>query len=322
MCVTVICDSCVRKDKKMFLCGINLYFGGVLTVKKIALWIGCFFIAVPALGQDGGTVFDGPQKHGSVDTPEINEASGLVASVVHRGWFWTHNDSGDGPRVFLIDDSARHRATYYLQGVSAYDWEDMAMMERDGDPYLLIGDIGDNRGERPYVFLHVLKEPLAATPQGATDTLSREHIQSLVMRYEDGPRDAESLFFDSRDKQLYVISKRELEVGIYATPLPESDTGTLMLRKVGVLPHVFITSAAISSDGTEVLIKNLLQVFYWRRKPHESIPEMFRRTAVEQPYHPEPQGEAIAFAADGSGYYTLGEAVLGLRPVFYFYRRF
>jgi len=312
----------MHKDKKMFLRGINLYFGTVLTGKKITLVIGFFLMCtLYGLGQEGGTVFGLPQAHGNVDNPEINEASGLVASVAHRGWFWTHNDSGDGPRVFLIDDSAQLRATFRLEGVPAYDWEDIAMMERDGNSYLLIGDIGDNRSERPYVHLHVLKEPIAATPQAAMETLPREQIQSFVMRYEDGPRDAESLFFDALDSRLYVISKRELEVGIYATPLPESVTDTLTLHKIGTLPHVFITSAAISLDGSEVLVKNLLHVFYWKREPGESIQEMFRRPAMQQPYQPEPQGEAIAFAADGSGYYTLGEAILGIRPVLYFYRR-
>ncbi|MEC3880893.1 hypothetical protein [Parapedobacter sp. 10938] len=277
---------------------------------------GCVF------GQETGSVFGQPQAQDNIDNPEINEASGLVASVAHKGCFWTHNDSGDGARIFLIDDSARHNATYYLQGVSARDWEDIAMMERGGQHYLLIGDIGDNHGKHPYVHLHVLKEPAIPISRPTVDTLPKEQIRSFVMRYEDGPRDAESLFFDPLDKRLCVVSKRELEVGIYTAALPESVTDTLILQKVGVLPHVFITSATISSDGTEVLLKSLLQVFYWKRKPGESIAEMFSRPAIQQPYQPEPQGEAIAFAPDGRGYYTLGEAVLGMQSVLYFYERF
>src|SRR5690606_18017890 len=123
----------------------------------------------------------------------------------------------------------------------------------------------------------------------AVDTVPREHILSFVLHYEDGPRDAESLFFDPIGKRLYVISKRELEVGVYSTMLPESGADTLTLRKVGVLPHTFVTSAAISPDGTEVLAKSLLAVYYWKRKPDESIAEMFSRPAALQPYQPEPQ---------------------------------
>ena len=306
----------------MFLRGINLYFGVMLLSKQTAVWLGYFLMAGSAFGQGNDALFGQRQAHGYIDKPEINEASGLVASVAHRGCFWTHNDSGDEARVFLVDDSARCRATYNLAGIPAYDWEDIAMMERDGVHYLLIGDIGDNRGKRPDIQVHVVKEPAVPFETPIVDTLPNDQVGSYVLRYADGPRDAESLFFDPIDKQLYVISKRELEVGVYTTVLPELPTDTLTLYKVGRLPHTFTTSAAISPDGTEVLVKSLLEVFYWKRKPDESIADMFIRPAMRQPYDPEPQGEAITFARDGTGYYTLGEAVLGMPSVLYFYPRF
>ncbi len=289
--------------------------------KQIWVWIGCFLLVDCACGQVNQAIFGQRQAYGIIGNPAINEVSGLVISAGNTGYLWTHNDSGDEARIFLINDSAHHRATYYLQGISASDWEDIGTMERGGAHYLLIGDIGDNRGRRPYVHLYVLKEPVVSTETPVVVTLSAEQVRSFVMRYEDGPRDAESLFFDPLDEKLYIISKRELEVGIYTTNLPEFPADTLTLRKVGVLPHTFITSAAISPDGTELLLKNLLGVFYWKRKPGESIVEMFHRPGAPQPYQPEPQGEAIAFARDGSGYYTLGEAVLGMKSVLYFYPR-
>ena len=199
------------------------------------------------------------------------------------------------------------------------------MMEREGRFYLLIGDIGDNQGRRPYVQLHVIAEPTTlrkgAAGAPAVDTILNKDIQSYVLRYPDGPRDAEALFFDPLDQWLYLISKRELEVGIYATELPQVPVDTLTLRRVGVLPHTFITSAAINRDGTEILLKNLLKVLYWKRNQGESVVEMFSRPAMLQPYEPEAQGEAICFSHDGSGYYTLGEAVLGMKSVLYAYPR-
>lgn len=289
--------------------------------KTLAIWLVFLFIAEWAAGQDHTTVFGQRQARGRIVNPAINEASGLVASGRHEGYFWTHNDSGDEARIFLIDDSAHHRATYYLQGVLAHDWEDIGLMEREGCYYLLIGDIGDNRGERQHVKLHVIKEPAIGTSTAAT-MLPIEQTRSFVLRYEDGPRDAESLFFDPLDERLYVVSKRELEVGVYTTTLPELTADTLILRRIGTLPHIFITSATISPDGSEVLMKSLLEVFYWRRKVDESVGEMLRRPAMRQPYQAEPQGEAMTFARDGSGYFTLGEAVLGIKPVLYFYPRF
>ncbi|HWK98371.1 MAG TPA: hypothetical protein VNQ55_00425 [Parapedobacter sp.] len=288
----------------------------------IGLWFVSLLVVEWARAQDTAAVFGNRQALGSVDNPVINEASGLVASWKHTGYFWTHNDSGDKARIFLIDNSARHKATYYLQGISAYDWEDIGMMERDGHRYLLIGDIGDNRSQRPHVQLHVVKEPDIPAEASVSDSLPIEEVHSFLLRYEDGPRDAESLFFDPIDERLYIISKRELEVGVYATELPKWPVDTLTLRKVCVLPHTFVTSAAIRANGTELLIKNLIEVFYWKRRPGETIGDMLSRPAMVQPYQPEPQGEAITFARDGSGYYTISEAVLGMKSVLYFYPRF
>ena len=34
---------------------------------------------------------------------QIQEASGIVASYRNKGYLWTHNDSGDRNRIFLLD---------------------------------------------------------------------------------------------------------------------------------------------------------------------------------------------------------------------------
>lgn len=277
-------------------------------------------VAVATWGQ-GNLLFTDGQAKGTLTHTEIHEASGLVTSVGNPGFLWTHNDSGDAARIFLIDTSAQLKATYYLQGVVARDWEDIGTMERSGRNYLLVGDIGDNGNRHPYINVHMLEEPVISSGGVRVDTIRKERITTFVLNYEDGPRDAESLFFDPVAHCLYVISKRELQAGIYRTVLPQTPADTLVLKRVGTLPYTFITSADISRDGTEILIKNLLDVFYWQRRAGESIPQMLKRPAIRLPYRPEPQGEAIAFSRDGQGYYTLSEAALGLNAILYFYRR-
>lgn len=300
---------------------INLYFGGMRLRRQLIAWVVCCLVAESAMGQDHATVFGPGRALGKIEKTEINEASGLIAAVGNPHHFWTHNDSGDKARIFLIDRSAAYKATFYLGGITARDWEDIGMMERNGRHYVVVGDIGDNRGKRPYVQLHVFEEPVVDVEQLTVDTILKERIRTFTLKYEDGPRDAESLFFDPQDKRIYVISKRELEVGIYSSDLPETPVDTMILRKVGKLPHTFITSAAISPDGTEILLKSLMEVFYWKRRPKESIPAALSRPTIKLPYKPEPQGEAISFAHDGRGYYTLSEAALGMTPFLYFYQR-
>src|SRR5690606_37594654 len=119
-------------------------------------------------------------------------------------------------------------------------------------------DIGDNGGRYPYIRIHLLEEPVYRGRSITVDTIPQGRLHSYVLTYEDGPRDAESLFFDPLDEQLYIISKRELEVGVYCTRIPEVPADTLTLRKVATLPLTFATSAAISPDGMELLVKNLL----------------------------------------------------------------
>lgn len=284
-----------------------------------------FFVIVGASVCSESPVFGEGQSRGFIQNKELKEASGLTASLNNPGLLWSHNDSGDEARIFLLDDSAKNKAVYYLEGIKAQDWEEIASLQTDRN-YLLIGDIGDNRAIRPFISVHLIEEPNYRKEAFYTDTIPAKEITTFILTYEDGPRDAEAFFYDKIDQKLYIISKRELEVGLYETKLPfqadhSTTMDTLQLRKSAVFPFTFITSAAIANDGSEVLVKNLLTVFYWKRKDKETVPELLKRPAIQLPYKPEIQGEAITFALDGSGYYTLSEAPFGFKADLLFYPR-
>lgn len=265
--------------------------------------------------------FGEAQSRGIVENRALNEASGITASLVNPGLLWAHNDSGDAARIFLMDDSARNKAVYYLEGVKARDWEEIGFMKSRGQRFLLIGDIGDNAGNQPFVTIHRVKEPLFKGKPFYIDTIPEEDILSYTLQYSDGPRDAEALFYDEIDDKLYVISKREFEVGLYSTQLDELAKDTLVLNKESSLPFTFVTAAAISHDGRELLVKNLVSVFYWKRQAAESIPSLLKKDAIKLPYKPEIQGEAISFALDGSGYFTLSEEPFGFKADLRYYPR-
>lgn len=284
-----------------------------------------FFVIVSSSVSSESPVFGDGQSRGFVQNKELKEASGLTASLYNPGLLWSHNDSGDEARIFLLDDSAKNKAVYHLEGIKAQDWEEIASFKKDRN-YLLIGDIGDNKGIRPFISLHLFEEPKYKRGAFYIDTIPAKRIISFTLTYEDGPRDAEAFFYDEHDQKLYIISKRELEVGLYETKLPLhvdrfAAKDTLELKKSAILPFTFITSAAISNDGSEVLLKNLLTVFYWKRKDKETIPDMLKRPAIRLPYKPEIQGEAMTFALDGTGYYTLSEAPFGFKAELFFYPR-
>ena len=90
------------------------------------------------------------------------------------GTLWTHNDSGDAPRVFALDRRGRLLREVAVSGAEAVDWEDIAIRGRT----LYVGDIGDNLAQRPNVAVYRFAEP----PPGRHER-RRERID---LRYADG----------------------------------------------------------------------------------------------------------------------------------------
>lgn len=146
--------------------------------------------------------------------------------------------------------------------------------------------------------------------------------------YPGGPRDAETLLVDPFTKDLYVLSKRDQFVHVYRAAFPQNtaliDTlellGQLPRQQVGILEQ--LVGGDISPDGKEVLLKSYVRVFYWRRANEKtSLLDLLQTEPQVLNYHPEPQGEAIGFAVDGSGYFTLSEEQSNIEPHLYFYPR-
>jgi len=258
---------------------------------------------------------------GVLDSKKIDEASGLAASRVNPGMLWTHNDSGDKARIFLIDSLGRHQAIVSLKGFTNRDWEDIAVgpgPERD-KTYVYVGEIGDNSGKFEYKYIYRFEEPRLTREDTALDV---DQVDSIKFVFPDGPRDSEGLMIDPFTKDLYIFSKREPNVNLYRLAYPQSTTAVVTAEKVlEELPFTLIVAADWSADGQEILIKNYEQVFYWRKNGTESIIELLKTQPAILPYHEEPQGESIAFDIHGKGYYTLSEEAKGVKPALMFYKR-
>ena len=92
---------------------------------------------------------------------------------------------------------------------------------------------------------------------------------------------------------------------------------------MGSIPSVTIaTSGDISVDGKEVVIRTYINVFYWQRKDGESIGQTLTQKANKiLSVELEPQGEAICFKQDLSGFYTLSEIGMSTGVTLNFYKR-
>jgi hypothetical protein len=90
---------------------------------------------------------------------------------------------------------------------------------------------------------------------------------------------------------------------------------------VALIPFHKIVAGDISANGEEVLLKTYDHIYYWKRIPGETIIDLLKRKPMRLPYDREPQGEAIGFAQDGSGYFTLSERKNNKPAELIFYKR-
>lgn len=248
---------------------------------------------------------------------KLQEASGLIASMANPGYLWTHNDSGNSASIYLINEKGEIVMTCKLNSTVNRDWEDITLGPgpEENTNYLYVADIGDNEAVYPYKILYRIKEPDLSEAK-----IEIDKVQKLVIELPGGARDTEAIMVDPITNYFYISSKREHSVRLYEIKFPFT-SDTLRAEEVGKLPFNNIVAANISTDGSEVLMKTYRDIFYWRREGNESIPTLLQRKPIKLEYKPEPQGEAIAWKRDGSGFYTLSESENGGGGSLYFYKR-
>ena len=93
------------------------------------------------------------------------------------------------------------------------------------------------------------------------------------------------------------------------------------VTEVGSLPYNYAVSAAISPNGKEIVVKTYDAIYAYSRASGETILQTLSKKPVSLPYQQEPQGEAVVFENNNSGYYTLSEKALASSVKLYFYKR-
>ena len=266
------------------------------------------------------TLFARGVKTGTIESDLLTEISGVTVSRTHPGVLWVHNDSGDKPQLYAIDREGRLLSIYTVTGATARDWEDIAIGPgpTPNQDYLYIGDIGDNNGKYPSITVYRVPEPNVSSESSTPTVKPTAPADSIVLTYPDAPRDAETLFVDPHSKDIYIISKREMACRLYCAPYPQSTEKSTILVFKTLLPLGFIVGGDISTDGQFIIIRSSLGVQLFKRQADKPLWEAFKWTFFSLPIQPEPQGEAVAFDANGQGYYTLSE---GRHQPIYYYRK-
>lgn len=250
----------------------------------------------------------------------LEEASGLAASKVNQGMLWTHNDSGNPAEVFLIDEELKIKLILKLKGVDNRDWEDICVGPgpEEGKSYVYVGEIGDNFAQFQLKYVYRFPEP--KFNEGDNEMII-ENFDTIIIQLPTGPKDTEALLINPQTKNLYLVSKREEPVHVYEIAYPYKVNEPNTARDIGTIATTKIVGGDFSVDGKEILLKNYKNVFYWNNTAGKSLEEVFKTQPEIVEYKEEPQGEAITWKRDGSGYYTLSEKKKGEKSYLYFYPR-
>lgn len=242
--------------------------------------------------------------------PMIGEISGIADSKINRGFLWGEQDSDKPPLIFLIGHDGKVKKHIYIKGATNRDWEDMTL---SGDQ-IYLGDIGDNSLKRKSYFFYYFKEPKAAT-----DTVYQ--VNMIRFKYPDKSHNAEAFLVDKSTKDIFIITKNDNPSQIYKLSPPYNNGEIKTAEKVGQLNYSEVVSACQSSDGKEIILKTYLGLQYYKRNKGQTISDALNGKFKSLAYMIEPQGEAVCFAHDNSGFYTLSEKGFFNFVNLYFYGR-
>ncbi|MET4659907.1 hypothetical protein ABID80_003627 [Streptomyces sp. PvP037] len=235
--------------------------------------------AVPASAADGDEGF-------TVKDPRITESSGLAASRLHPGVYWTHNDSDDGPYLYAVDSATGETvARLTLTGIGSP--RDVEAISIGPGNRIFVGDIGDNLGGTwPYVWIYELPEPKELKDATVRAT-------QYVVKYSDGARDAESMVVHPKTGRVYIVDKKEEGGHLYEGPAKLSATGDNVFRPIAPV-ELWATDAALSPDGEQLAVRGYFGGIHYSWKGGE----LQRKGRLSVPL--QGQGESVTYSADGS----------------------
>lgn len=255
---------------------------------------------------------------GTLEDPRINEASGLQAGK--NGVFFTHNDQKRD--VFVVDGSGRHLGAFKLDGAKSKDWEDITRVPGTDKVLFVIADTGDNKHKRKDVELYFFEEP-----EPGTFNQDHETVHKLTVSYPEGPRDVESVAYDSSSESILILSKRDVPPRLYSIPLKqalaEKELQASFLTEVpGFRPPTKMdilsnpkrgmwvsqpTGMDISPDGRIAAVITYRSLYLFHRAEDETWAEAFRKAPEEIIGPPGTHDEAVAFSEDGKAVYVTTE---------------
>ena len=253
---------------------------------------------------------------------DINESSGLACSRLNNDVFWTHNDSGDKPRIFAFDKTGRDLGEFILKE-RLRDCEDISSVLIKSKAYLIIGDVGDNNKKRTELFIYLVNEPKVRIPtKQGTRKVSPKNLgkpKKITYSYEDGPNNCEAISIDPTTGLIYIVSKvsgKQCKLYELASPLSAKQwknksnvkQGKRIIKAIGTLNIPTTTGMDISADGLRMLVLTYGNAFeYTRNNTRETWADAVNRKPRVIIMPKRPQGESVCYGSDGKTIYLTSE---------------
>ncbi|MDD3763656.1 MAG: hypothetical protein PHP86_10240 [Nevskiales bacterium] len=254
----------------------------------------------------------------AVDTDLIDESSGLARSQRAPDLLWTHNDSGGAATAYAVDVQGHYQGSVSVSLAVNLDWEDMSSFVEDGQPRLLLADVGDNGAFRPLVTLYVVDEPDVATRPRPFE-VSVPIVRTISLIYPDGARDVESVAVDAGEGWIYLLSKRDEVPQLYRVPLvpvlplviaealgpttvPRAPADTENPERIN-----WTTSMDFDADAMRLAVVTLSQLHVYRRAPGQSWADALSAMPQTVALPDYPQVEAVAWSGAGDAIWITSE---------------
>ena len=201
----------------------------------------------------------------------LEEASGAAPSAYGAGAIWTHDDSGDDPRLVAVDTGGRSLAILRPTPIRRVDWEALERADCRSGRCIWIADTGDNQERRQNATLYRLPEPdPAGDDAGPEEVELSARAVAFPVEFPDGPRDVEALFVLPGQRVHLVTKGRNDPVTVYRYPLPLRPGERVTLEPVqqltdepALLPDQ-VTGAAAGPDGTAVVVRTYRALTFYR----------------------------------------------------------
>jgi hypothetical protein len=272
--------------------------------------------ATPSFGQ--------PVTNGFVNTYNLWEASGLIASRQNPGVLWSHNDSGYPGTIMALSTNGTFLGQWSMLNLPyGGDFEDIAIGPGPNPQYhyIYLGDIGDNFSTRSSIHVYRFPEPSAYDFQGSANVYDYvPEWQDIELIYPDGPHNAEAMLVDPITGDLFIFTKLTNSADLYRVTRDEmTHPWPATLTYMRSISFQKISAADISADGGLIAVRRGTKGSLWTRGANDTVDFALAKSSSSININTnEPNGEAIAFEANGLGYFTISEG--SFQPISFYPR--